>query len=406
MKIAQYLASLEEIDEAQPVDFVEAAEVETELLDVQREGQEVEEMVEDAEEAEEVIEALESLISSLESIVENGGLDQNAARMYQIAQESIYGRIGITIPATTSLESFSDVSSRHTATVVSLEEEKGRFKKTVDAVIKFVQEIVAKFVSWIKTVFSPIDNAIKRANQLKEKVKVAKEFNEELTDKQKKRFSKLNYGNEDVSIVAASAELKRFAEWFAKLDVFSKFIKLEKDVFDKALNGSSMDDLTKLVLTTYDQFTKHGMERNGGTYKSNVTLGNVQLTLGDGGNKFIGKPSEEPFNDFNINSSSEAVKVLDNVISALNTVKKFSDEAVKGIQEFSKEMKDFASKSKSTEDKETVKKIADATKHARSNASGLVKLSNGFISHNVAYAKLLTDAVGIAAKAGTKEEEA
>lgn len=432
MKIKDFVASLESEEdvvdvventeteetvetpvEEQPVDFVEASEVETELLSVNEEAEEVTEMAEEAEEAEEVVEALESLIASLESIVENGGMDENAARMYRIAQESIYGRLNITIPqsAKTSLESFGDISSRHTASVISLEEEKGRFAKIVEGVWKFIQETVAKFVNWIKGFFNAVDATEKRAKAMLEAVKKHDKFEGQLTDKQKESFGKkLNIEGKNLSLVDASEELASFATKVKDFKYPSKVKAVSSAIYNvsEKIFKASPEDRKNVDASEFDKANADlvsGLEDQGdGVYVSERTLGN-HYVLGiykkdkSGYVSFAKTPDQDkPFAGNLAESKAEAETIIKNVIKAMESVRVLNKETNEAFSDVDKQMKSLRSKVK--EDAPTEMARFNAMKKS---VTGLIKLCTNFGTHTVNCSKVVLDGVSVSMKE-VKEE--
>ena len=456
--IMQILASMEDFDNNvdENVDFVEAAEVETQLLEANEEGAVVEEMVEELEVAEEAAEALESLITSLEAISENGGMDQNAAVMYRIAQESIYSRLGMTVESS-SLESFSSSSSRYSATVLSLEEEKSRFRQVIDSIWKFIQETARKFVAWLKSYLTALGSTERRAKALKEKINKDKniKFEGKLTEKQQEQFGRFAGTSEfaKASVIDMSIDYASFLDTFKKANFGESLVKVQESLVTTAekLNkdGGSVDgsDINKInegfativkalassnsVVNDTNTSKKTigtiiskaadkvsdvlGISNDTKQEKPQITVTGARTTVGGlcvGGfssSNSIGLVAATRQQEENLKytgvlpaSAQEATKVLDNVLDIVATQKALNDSVNKAVANPKKLDKLVASRKDEGASAETRKLLQGY----RKTFGILVQISTAVSASSTTVSKGLLDLVQISMKSAPKEENA
>lgn len=148
-----------------------ADSLETELVELvediaEQEGEEVQ-----TAEGEEVAAELETMADAVEETVENGGLDQNAAQILEIAVESMYNRVGISTKKRSlpSLESFGATSSRIRATQISVEDMREKAATIYKAIIAQFQKAIEWAVNFFKQVFDLAGKLQARAKDMKTK---------------------------------------------------------------------------------------------------------------------------------------------------------------------------------------------------------------------------------------------
>lgn len=182
-------ADAEDAAEAE-AEVLENEQLETELLEAQAEEQEIHEMDDAMEDAEGALDDHQELIESLEMITQDGGMNRQAARFYQLSRKSIYGRLGIRVTTESfAMEAFDDVATRVVATVRSLEEEKSNFKKFLEGTKKFLLELFEKIQNFILKILDTNNAVRKRAEKLASKLDGAS-FEGVLSEAQQKRLGK------------------------------------------------------------------------------------------------------------------------------------------------------------------------------------------------------------------------
>lgn len=171
-------------------DALENEQLETALLEAHEEEQEIDEMDDALEDAEGALDDHQELIGSLEMIAQDGGMNRQAARFYQLSRKSIYGRLGIRVTTESfSMEAFDDAATRVVATVRSLEEEKSNFKKFFEGTKKFLKDLFEKIKSFILKILDTNNAVRKRAEKLSKKLDKAS-FEGTLSEAQQKRLGK------------------------------------------------------------------------------------------------------------------------------------------------------------------------------------------------------------------------
>jgi len=188
-------ADAEEVKDAEDAaeaeaEVLENEQLETELLEAQAEEQEIHEMDDAMEDAEGALDDHQELIESLEMIAQDGGMNRQAARFYQLSRKSIYGRLGIRVTTESfAMEAFDDVATRVVATVRSLEEEKSNFRKFLEGTKKFLLDLFEKIQNFILKILDTNNAVRKRAEKLVSKLDGAS-FEGTLSEAQQKRLGK------------------------------------------------------------------------------------------------------------------------------------------------------------------------------------------------------------------------
>lgn len=171
-------------------EVLENEQLETELLEAQAEEQEIHEMDDAMEDAEGALDDHQELIESLEMIAQDGGMNRQAARFYQLSRKSIYGRLGIRVTTESfAMEAFDDVATRVVATVRSLEEEKSNFRKFLEGTKKFLLDLFEKIQNFILKILDTNNAVRKRVEKLASKLDGAS-FEGVLSEAQQKRLGK------------------------------------------------------------------------------------------------------------------------------------------------------------------------------------------------------------------------
>ena len=188
---AEEVKDAEDAAEAEAeAEVLENEQLETELLEAQAEEQEIHEMDDAMEDAEGALDDHQELIESLEMIAQDGGMNRQAARFYQLSRKSIYGRLGIRVTTESfAMEAFDDVATRVVATVRSLEEEKSNFKKFFEGTKKFLMDLFEKIKNFILKILDTNNAVRKRAENLSKKLDKAS-FEGTLSEAQQKRLGK------------------------------------------------------------------------------------------------------------------------------------------------------------------------------------------------------------------------
>ena len=152
--------ALEEEVEENPTEITEETasipeELEEGAEELDEENEEVSEIAEAINEGEEDVAVLDRISDVMTDSIEAGeGLDENAAKIAEVAIESIYSRLGMSkrkvIPA---MESFGNKTTRLSATRMALEElEEG--KKTIGESLKgWIKEVSQRTVETIKKAY-------------------------------------------------------------------------------------------------------------------------------------------------------------------------------------------------------------------------------------------------------------
>lgn len=160
--------AMEEIQEEESAAAVAEAplavdSLETEMLDVNEQAMEIDDTNTAIEEAVEDTDTLEDIANVMDDSVEEGGMDPVAAKVAEVAVESIYARLGVkkshSLPA---MESFGSKGTRIAATKIAVE----GIKEGIKYVWEQIKAAAAKVWGWIKSFLATIFNT---AGKLKER---------------------------------------------------------------------------------------------------------------------------------------------------------------------------------------------------------------------------------------------
>jgi hypothetical protein len=151
--------AMEEIENEEVVAEVPA---ETPALDTETEevvAEVVDETEEAATDAEDIEEAsadvgdLETIADAVDEAAEGDGLSPEAAKVVEVAVESIYRRLGLKSNGTLAAETFSKASSRKMATEAMGENIKAGVKKAWAAIVRFFENAVASVKAFFAKLF-------------------------------------------------------------------------------------------------------------------------------------------------------------------------------------------------------------------------------------------------------------
>ena len=194
-----------------------ADSLETTLLEVNEEGSNLEQGSDMLVEASDDINTLDEVADTIEESAENGGMTPDAAKMAEVAVESIMRRQGMSLEykAIASLESFGSTSSRMSATKLSLESVKEKSKELWTRFTQFIGVLATKTTEYIKNVFNKLlPMYLERVSELVERVK-ASEFEER--EIPKKSFIKDLYLNNEFSNQVAITATAKLSDYISKL---------------------------------------------------------------------------------------------------------------------------------------------------------------------------------------------
>jgi hypothetical protein len=155
----------------QEVHEVPSTELETALLEVNEQEQDIEDADECIDNAIATTEALEEHYNIVYQSLETGGLNHTAAALLNASVENYATALGYdykNINLTTSLESFSGVSTRVAATEVSLEGVGDMIKKAWQAIIDLIKRSVEAIKNFFKFLFDSVSKLEHRAKKTKE----------------------------------------------------------------------------------------------------------------------------------------------------------------------------------------------------------------------------------------------
>ncbi len=191
----------EELEDDELEDGVdeEAVEVPGEVRDAEDEVEDTQDVIDDSSDD---VERLEDIKDILEDAAEKGeGIDETAAKVVEVAVESIYARLGIretnVIGAT---EGFSNVRTRVTATKLAAEAIGETISRAWEAVKKFFKDLWAK----IKELWARYATAVGRlkgkAESIRKKLNRAPD-NKKETEFDNKSFAKAFKGKDSKALI-------------------------------------------------------------------------------------------------------------------------------------------------------------------------------------------------------------
>lgn len=338
---------------------LENEQLETALLEAHEEEQEIHEMDDALEDAEGALDDHQELIGSLEMIAQDGGMNRQAARFYQLSRKSIYGRLGIQVTTESfSMEAFDDAATRVVATVRSLEEEKSNFKKFLEGTKKFLLDLFEKIKSFILKILDTNNAVRKRAENLSKKLDKAS-FEGTLSEAQQKRLGKyFVVEGKTVSLNDAGAYTVKECEKAFDLPNNGYFIKAINEYVAKQESDGNKPITKTEVLKMFQQKLQDVLHIEA-TDKDEVLAsfpGNYQIKVGgiETGTTAITFAQDEEVGEVSIGK-----ELLPNAEQA-KKVLRFVTEVIGGVEELNKSIKDgspnmFAS---------IIEKLSDVNKHA------------------------------------------
>lgn len=172
-------AAMEEIEEqeqvaGQAVAAVEdpAEQAEPEMAEMTEASGDVESGLEQVDQVSDDADTLDGIADKMEESEENGGLDETAAAITEVAVEALYKRLGVTrrkpMPA---LESFGSQSSRTRATKLAVEGIRDTLKKVWDGVVAMLVKIGEYLKRFYDAMFSGAAKMVERAKGLIGKIR-------------------------------------------------------------------------------------------------------------------------------------------------------------------------------------------------------------------------------------------
>lgn len=408
-------------------EVLENEQLETELLEAQAEEQEIHEMDDAMEDAEGALDDHQELIESLEMIAQDGGMNRQAARFYQLSRKSIYGRLGIRVTTESfSMEAFDDVATRVVATVRSLEEEKSNFKKFWEGTKKFLKDLFEKIKSFILKILDTNNAVRKRAEKLSKNLDKAS-FEGTLSEAQQKRLGKyFVVEGKTVSLNEARAyTVKECIKAFA-LPNSEYFLKvISEDIVKKESDGKPIPVTKTEALKIFQQKLQDRLYVEA-TDKDEVQAsfpGNYQLKVGgiETGTTAITFAQDEEVGEVSIGkellpTAEQAKKALQFVIELIGGVEELNKSTKNGaLDKFApiiEKLSDLDKHAEGDSERTTIQKnsiyIAGAyITFIRQYTNGIVKLSSYLSTLARAYLEVIeTAALGKAKEASAAGEPA
>ncbi len=214
------------------------------------------------------VETLEEIKEVLEDAAESGdGIDETAAKVVEVAVESIYARLGMEYRGLgTSAESFGSSRSRVTATNIAAESIGDSISRAWEAIKKFFKKIWTYIKDFAKSIFTAIGRLKVAANKMFEKV------NKSGKDKREENFtnsfivSKFADGSSIKSaddIIAGITDVKKGLDDLAGIKKNLEAMVKGKDDTEKlkalkaimtGLADSSPEVIAKLGVNTTEEF--------------------------------------------------------------------------------------------------------------------------------------------------------
>jgi hypothetical protein len=192
---------------------VPSESLESELIEVSGQDRAIEELAADGEELREDQEKLDQITENAEASLEQGGMDETAAKQTAVAAESFTAKWGVKVRKVAT-ESFGSSDGRLSATKVAVEGLKDSAKEMWDRFIEWLKQMIEK----AKGLFNKLTDAggrmIKRGEKLKKALKDG--LGEKDEDKVKGGFIKKLYVDEKFDFETAMGIVKSIAEGGAK----------------------------------------------------------------------------------------------------------------------------------------------------------------------------------------------
>lgn len=355
-------------------EVLENEQLETELLEAQAEEQEIHEMDDAMEDAEGALDDHQELIESLEMIAQDGGMNRQAARFYQLSRKSIYGRLGIHVTTESfAMEAFDDVATRVVATVRSLEEEKSNFRKFLEGTKKFFLELFEKIKSFVLKILNTNNAVRKRTESLSKRLDKAS-FEGTLSEAQQKRLGKyFVVEGKTVSLSESAAYTVKECGKASTLPNGGFFINVLSDYFKEYVGkGDKPTPVSKTdVLKTFQEKLLEKVSLDA-TDKDEVLAsfpGNYQLKVGGTETGTVGITFTQSEEVGDISIGKELMVTAEQANKALQAVIEILD-GVDGINEYIKNSNPKGMTATLFE------KLSDATKHSAADSSEVTASKN------------------------------
>lgn len=221
---------------------VPSESLESELIEVSGQDRAIEELAADGEELREDQEKLDQITDNAEASLEQGGMDETAAKQTAVAAESFTAKWGVKVRKVAT-ESFGSSDGRLSATKVAVEGLKDSAKELWDRFIEWVKQMIEK----AKNLFNKLTDAgarmVKRGEKLKKALKDG--LGEKEEDKVKGGFIKKLYVDEKFDFDTAMDIVKDFAESGAT--EFGKAVKVVAEDAGKLARGEKADGSDEVV---------------------------------------------------------------------------------------------------------------------------------------------------------------
>lgn len=203
------------------------------------------------------VETLEEIKEVLEDAAKAGdGIDETAAKIVEVAVESIYARLGMEYKGLgTSAESFSSSRSRVTATQIAAEGIGEGISRAWEAIKKFFKQIWTYIKDFAKSIFTAIGRLKAAANKMFEKV------NKSGKDKREENFT----NSFIVSKFADGSTVKSAAEIIAGVtDVKTGLDKLAnvKKSIEKMVKDRDIVSKSNIFADIFKDFSQSNPEVN------------------------------------------------------------------------------------------------------------------------------------------------
>lgn len=289
------VAAMEELEEDQQPEELEvgdnAESAETDMIEVAEVSADIEAGNEEIDQAAENAESLDAIADTMEASEENGGLDETAAAIAEVAVEGLYARLGVSRKkAMPAMESFGSQSSRVKATKIAVEGIREVVKNAWASIVKFFEQVQAWVVQFFKKIFDTKTKLKARAEKLAE---VAKKL--EGTPKAEK-FEAPALGKALVTGTEVSAEnvakaLISFGEVVNTDSFLAAYAKTAVEQQTKLVDALNDEEKFNAVLKENLAFNTSNLKAKASTgkwYNRKPAEGFAEYVLVDGGAREIG----------------------------------------------------------------------------------------------------------------------
>jgi len=154
--------------EGNPTELAGADTVETAIGEAEDTNTELEENQDQLEQTETTVNAIDKVADALDVAADNGGIDENAAAVVQVAVEALYETIGAK-PRFPAMESFGQSSSRVRTNKLAVEALKDDVKDFFKWIMQQIQKAVDWVMGYVNQVIGVGERVQKRAAALKKR---------------------------------------------------------------------------------------------------------------------------------------------------------------------------------------------------------------------------------------------